>query len=260
MRERGRTAYARRGWGPSRGRCVHVFSQSQRYYDAIYSWKDYAQEAGHVKRLIAARKRSDGNALLDVACGTGSHVPYLRDDFAYEGLDLDPGMLALARERFPDVTFHQGDMADFALERQFDVVTCLFSSIGYTRTAPRLRRAIATMAGHLRPGGVLLVGSFLTPQEWIPGHPHALFVDQPDLKLARLNVSRAPAEGNVAVLDFHYLVATPEGVEHFTERHELGLFTEEEYLAAFTQAGLEALHDTEWLGGRGMYIGTRPLP
>ena len=234
-----------------------MFSRSQRFYDAIYSGKDYAQEAAHVKRLIGQHKRSDGSTLLDVACGTGNHVPYLRDDFAYEGLDLDPEMLALARQRFPDVVFHQGDMVDFALGRQFDVVTCLFSSIGYTRTMARLCQAIATMAAHLRPGGVLLVGAFLTPQEWIPGHPHAMFVDQPDLKVARLNVSGVVGPGNVTVLDFHYLVATPDGVEHFTEHHELGLFTEEEYRAAFTRAGLDVLRADEWLGGRGMYIGTR---
>jgi hypothetical protein len=64
-------------------------------------------------------------------------------------------------------------------------------------------------------------------------------------------------DGNVAILDFHYLVATPEGIEHFTEHHELGLFTPEQYLAAFTAAGLHVLRDSEWLEGRGMYIGTR---
>jgi SAM-dependent methyltransferase len=235
---------------------VNLFSRSQRYYDAIYSWKDYAQEAAQVKRVVAEHKRSDGNTLLDVACGTGAHAPYLRDEFVYEGLDLDPGMLTVARERFPDVVFHEGDMVDFALGRQFDVVTCLFSSIASVRTEPRLRQAIATMAGHLRPGGVLLIGAFFSPHEWIPGHPHALFVDQPDLKLARMNVSGV--EGSVAILDFHYLVATPDGVEQFTEHHELGLFTPEEYLAAFEHASLAVHHDTEWLGGRGMYIGTRP--
>src|SRR5579872_478591 len=197
-----------------------MFSHSQRYYDAIYTWKDYAQEATQVKRLIAAHKRSDGNTLLDVACGTGGHVPYLRDDFAYQGLDLDLEMLALARRRFPGVPFHQGDMVDFVPERQFDVVTCLFSSIANVKTEPRLRQAITNLAGHLRPGGVLLVGAFLTPEEWIPGHPHALFVDQPDLKLARLNVSGVAEAGNVAILDFHYLVATPDGIEQFTEHHE----------------------------------------
>jgi SAM-dependent methyltransferase len=199
-------------------------------------------------------KRSPGNTLLDVACGTGGHIPYLSPDFAYEGLDLDPEMLALARDRFPDVVFHLGDMVDFDLGRQFDVVTCLFSSIGYARTVPRLRQAIGTLARHVRPGGVVLIGSFITPQEWNPGHPYALFVDQPDLKIARMNVSSN--DGNIALLDFHYLVATTEGVEHFTEHHELGLFTDEEYRGAFEGAGMDVKLDAEWLMGRGMYIGT----
>ena len=37
-----------------------------------------------------------------------------------------------------------------------DVVTCLFSSIGYARTTDRLNAAVASMADHLLPGGVLI--------------------------------------------------------------------------------------------------------
>ena len=62
-------------------------------------------------------------------------------------------------------------------------------------------------------------------------------------------------ENGVAVLLFHYLVGTPQGVEHFTERHELALFSHEEYLAAFRAAGLEVVYDEEGLMGRGLYIG-----
>jgi SAM-dependent methyltransferase len=233
-----------------------MFTKSQRYYDAIYAEKDYAEEARRLKRFTIEHKRSAGNALLDVACGTGGHVPYLRDDFAYEGLDLDPEMVALARQRFPDVPFHQGDMAEFSLGRTFDVVTCLFSSIAYARTVPRLRQSIATMTRHLRPDGVLVIAPFFTPDAWVPGHPYAIFVEQPDLKLVRMNVSAVDASGTVAILDFHYLVGTPEGVEHFTEHHELGLFTDEEYRAAFAAAGLTVAYDAEGLIGRGLYIGT----
>ena len=55
------------------------------------------------------------------------------------------------------------------------------------------------------------------------GTVHALYVDQPTRKIARINVSAV--HERVSILDFHYLVGTPEGVEQFTERHELGLFT-----------------------------------
>jgi SAM-dependent methyltransferase len=236
-----------------------MFTKSQRFYDAVYSFKDYAGEARLLKQFIAAHQRSPGHALLDVACGPGPHVPYLRDDVAYEGLDLDLGMLAIARARFPGIPFHQGDMLDFDLGRAFDVVTCLFSSIAYARTVPGLRRAIANLARHVLPGGVLLIGPFFTPEQWMPGSPYALFVDQPDLKIARMNVSGGDASGTVAILDFHYLVATPAGVEHFTEHHELGLFTDADYRAAFAEAGMAVEYDAEGLIGRGLYIGTKPL-
>jgi SAM-dependent methyltransferase len=233
-----------------------MFSKSAQIYDAVYSAKDYAGEAQRLKTFIAEHKRSGGNTLLDIACGTGGHVPYLRDEFAYEGVDLDPQMLAIARERNPGITFHQGDMTDFDLGRQFEVVTCLFSSIGYAGTVEKLGMAIATMARHLLPGGVLLVGPFFPPEAWHVGQPHAIFVDQPNLKIARMNVSGR--RDNIALLDFHYLVATPEGIEHFTEHHELGLFTDAEYQHAFTSAGLDVVHDAEGLIGRGLYIGTYP--
>ena len=141
-----------------------MFSKSAQIYDAVYSAKDYAGEARRLKTFIAEHKRSAGNTLLDIACGTGGHVPYLCDEYAYEGLDLDPQMLAIARERNPGIAFHQGDMVNFDLGRQFDVVTCLFSSIGYARSVAKLEQAMAAMARHLLPGGVLLVGPFFPPE------------------------------------------------------------------------------------------------
>jgi len=113
------------------------------------------------------------------------------------------------------------------------------------------------MARHLLPGGVLLVGPFFPPEAWHVGEPHAIFVDQPHLKIARMNVSGR--RDNSALLDFHYLVSTPEGIEHFTEHHELGLFTGAEYWHTFTNAGLDVVHDAEGLIGRGLYIGVRSL-
>ena len=100
----------------------------------------------------APRARS----LLDVGCGTGRHLELLRERYEVEGLDINPTMLEAARERCPDVTFHEADMADFDLGSRFDVVMCLFSSIGYVRTEARLRSAVLCMRRHLNPGGFCL--------------------------------------------------------------------------------------------------------
>ncbi|MFZ1103966.1 MAG: class I SAM-dependent methyltransferase [Hyphomicrobiaceae bacterium] len=233
-----------------------MFIKSERYYDAIYAWKDYKAEAARLIEIIAAGKTSSGNALLDVACGTGGHIPYLRQSFMIEGLDLDPEMLRIARAQHPDVPFHAGDMADFELGRQLDVVVSLFSSVAYMRTPDRLAKAVGAMTRHVRPGGVLIVEPFFSPQTWKErtGAPGAMVVEKPDLSIVRM--TDWVREGNLVTMTFHYLVGTADGVEHFTEEHELGLFSDEEHRAAFAAAGMTVAYDEKGLMGRGLYIGT----
>jgi len=234
-----------------------MFSKSAKFYNAIYEsmGKDYTAEAQKVHRLIQQHKRSSSNTLLEVACGTGLHASVLQDFYQVEGLDLDTEMLTVAQRDYPDISFHHADMAEFDLGKQFDAITCLFSSIGYVKTKARLNQAIQTMARHLLPGGVLLVEPWFSPEQWKPGRVSALFVDQPDLKISRMNISEAT--DRLSFFVFHYVVGTPEGIEYFTERHELGLFTHDEYLDAFRKPGLEVIHDPEGLDGRGLYIGLK---
>jgi ubiquinone/menaquinone biosynthesis C-methylase UbiE len=207
--------------------------------------------------LIAQHRRSTGDVLLDVACGTGRHLEFLREHYAVMGLDLEPGLLDLARQRCPGVEFYQADMLDFDLGELFDVITCLFSAIGYVKTVERLGQAVSTMARHLKPGGLLVIEPWFSPEAWHSGTVHATFVDQPDLKIARMSISEQGDGFSRNV--FHYMVAVPQGVSYFTEVHELGLFTPDDYRTAFEASGLEVIYDAHGLTGRGLYMGRRSL-
>lgn len=233
-----------------------LFSKSQHYYDAIYAFKDYQAEAARLCSVVDTYKRSPGNTLLDAACGTGAHAAFLTQRFALEGFDLDPGMVDIARARNPGVPFHVADMVAFDLGRRFDVVACLFSAVAYAGTVERLREAVACMARHVLPGGVLIVEPFFTPDDWKPRGVSATFADTPDLKIARMAVPERL--GSLVRFDFNYLVGTPDGLEHFVERHETGLFTHEEYREAFTRLGLAVDYDRDWPTKRGLYIAAIP--
>ena len=233
-----------------------AYERSAQYYDSIYAalGKDYAAEAAAIRGFIARHKHNGGVALLDVACGTGGHLTFLREWFDAEGVDDNAAMLEIAARRLPGTPLHRADMTDFRLPHRFDAITCLFSAIGHAQPLDRMRAAIATMARHLNLGGVLLVEPWITPDEWRPeGRVDADFVDEPGLKVARINT--AAREGDVSILDMHYLVGTPRGIEYFSERFGLGLYAHEQYAAALRDAGLEPSFDPHGLIGRGMHIG-----
>lgn len=233
-----------------------AYARSADFYDLVYGGKPYADEAGRVHARIQAHGRSGGNALLDVGCGTGGHVGPFLDHYRVDGLDLDAGLLRIAADRHPGATFHAGDMTDFDLGRQFDAVVCLFSAIGYVRTEDALRRTLANFARHLRPGGVAVVEPWLTPEVFSPGTLRLDASETEDLKVAR--IVRSDYDGDLSVLVFSFLVGRPEGVEHWEERHLLGLFAEGQMVDAFGAAGLEVVeHDPHGLTGRGLYVGRK---
>jgi SAM-dependent methyltransferase len=233
-----------------------VFSKSAAFYDALYSWKDYAAEATRLHDEISARV-PDATTLLDVACGTGMHLAQLRQWYAVEGVDVEPSLLEVARARLPGVPLHLGDMRTFNLGREFDVVTCLFSSIGYMQTPEDLLHAVANLAGHVAAGGVLIVEPWLGPDRYNPEHVAKPLVAEGDgFYVVRAN--DAGVAGRLSVMEFHYLVTGPGTVEHFVEEHVIGMFTTDEYRAAFEAAGLVAEHDPEGLMRRGLWICHRP--
>jgi len=225
------------------------------YYDDIYAatGKDYRAEADIIHAFIQQHKKSQGDSLLDVGCGTGVHANLLNRHYHVEGLDIDRDMLSVARRNNPGIRFQQGDMVNFKLKKRFDIIVCLFSAIGYVKTGPRLRKAIKTMSQHLLPGGVLLVEPWFAPEQWNVGRVGVVQVNKGDAKIVRMSLSLQ--RGKISIIDFQYLIGTPKATKHDIEILELGLFSQKEYLDAFRSTGLKVFHDPKGLDGRGMYIG-----
>ncbi|MGW5849816.1 class I SAM-dependent methyltransferase [Streptomyces sp. NPDC055254] len=216
--------------------------------------KDYLQEAAEVERQVRER-RPDAATLLDVACGTGAHLRCfdgLFDEVA--GLELSEPMARFARAALPHVPVHVGDMRDFDLGRTYDVITCMFGSIGYLLTESALADALRRFARHLTPGGVLAVDPWWFPETYRHGHVAGATATDGERTVSR--VSHSVREGAASRMNVHYLVAdTASGVRHFHETHLIGLFTREQYEAAFTAAGFGVDYIPVEPAGRGLFVG-----
>jgi len=229
-------------------------------YDGLYAArKDYRGEVRKLLRLLGNRGGPSRGDWLEVACGSGLHVRHLPKTWRVEGLDVSPAMLALARKRLPGMRFHLGNMRAFDLGRRFDVVSCLFSSIGYMTTTADLRRALASFARHVRPGGFVVVEPWYTPSAYRPGTVYLdAITGRSRTATHQVRMIVARRRGRVSVMEAHHLVGTPEGVEHFVEHHEMGLFSASEVAAALRAAGLVPHFDREGVTDRGLWFGHAP--
>lgn len=233
---------------------IIMFQKSACWYDALYGFKDYSSESADIISVLK-KIHPEASTLLDIACGSGEHHRYLSGIYSVDGVDLNSDFLEYAAKKNPDGEYFQCDMIDFQLSKTYDVILCLFSSIGYAGTVKKLVEALKSFRKHLNPNGVVLVEPWFTPDRWKPdGRVHMLTAETEDGSICRM--SGTDTKKSQSIVNFHYLAGTATGVEYFTETHVLGLFTINQMKKAFKSAGLDCTFDEEGLTGRGLYIGS----
>jgi SAM-dependent methyltransferase len=229
-----------------------MFSESAKYYDLIYlKFKNYREESEKIITLLD-NVHPGAKTVLDVACGTGEHAKYLSEKYQVDGIDIEPQFVEIAQQKNPGGKFSCADMADFDLGKQYDVVMCLFSSIGYVKTLDKTRKTFRLFRSHLAEGGFILVEPWLTPARWKPGNVFMKTIEQEDLKICRM--SHAGVKGKISIITMEYLIGTDRGIEKFSELHELGLFTAAEMQRCFAEANLTVEYDPVGIYDRGLYI------
>lgn len=234
-----------------------IYTDLAKYYDLIYSHKDYQHEANQIKSLIKKYKKSNDNDLLEVACGTGKHIQYFKDSFSILATDANKDMLAVAQKNIPSVKFKQADMIHLDLDKKFDVIICLFSSIGYVKNYKNLNKTIKNFAQHLKIGGVVIIEPWLAELSFITGAPSMATYNGNDIKIARLCISKK--QGMLSILDLHYLIAEQnKEIKSFVEHHELAMFEPNKVLNIMKEKGLKAIFLKNGLmKDRGLYIGVK---
>jgi ubiquinone/menaquinone biosynthesis C-methylase UbiE len=105
--------------------------------------------------------------VLDAACGTGRYAAHLAGrGHDVIGVDQSEAMLALARAKVPDATFHHGDLTALPLaDRSVDAIVCALALVHVEEVVP----AFAEFARVLRPGGRVVISDvhpFLVMLGW----------------------------------------------------------------------------------------------
>jgi SAM-dependent methyltransferase len=154
-------------------------TQTEAYFDSRRPEYDAASRFAHAAQWIR-RLAGEDSSLVEVGCGSGNVLAYLRDETGVRrlaGIDVSPRSLERARERTGCET-HHGSILDAGLVARlagrFDFAVLgavLHHLVGWTRRASRerARRALAHAASLVRPGGHLIVHEPVFYPPWAMG-------------------------------------------------------------------------------------------
>lgn len=127
-----------------------------------HRWAQHGKsEAAYIAKLFG--QNPIHASVLDLGCGTGRHALELArlgfDVYAVDYLEnlIDRAKQTAAETSSMGVQFEIADCRDLNLDRQFDIVLCLYDVIGTYADESENARIAATVAKHLKPGGIALV-------------------------------------------------------------------------------------------------------
>ncbi|MEP6737719.1 MAG: class I SAM-dependent methyltransferase [Chryseolinea sp.] len=132
-----------------------------KYYDLLYSDKDYGIEAAYIKSLIN-EYAPNAVFILEYGCGTGNHGIILNQfGFSVFGLDNSAYQIAVAKSK--GLSCEVADIVNFELNKKFDVCIALFHVIGYMNSNDQVIKAFNNANRHLVAGGIFIFDTWFTP-------------------------------------------------------------------------------------------------
>lgn len=133
------------------------YKEIAKYYDKIYHFIEYEKQAKYFIKLINKFNKSGNNKILDVCCGTGTHIILLKKEgFDITGLDMSDDMLNLAKKKNPDIRFIKNNMRTFDLKEKFGTIICFFNALVYNKNEEEMKKALSNLYSHLEKGGILI--------------------------------------------------------------------------------------------------------
>ena len=127
-----------------------------RVYDA-FGWNYYPEEFAVLLQRWMEKNQIRVQSMLDIGCGTGVLCSRMH---AYgmdaQGMDLSEGMIAMAKEKYPELVFEQGNMVTYESDRQFDLVTSTCDAMNQILEPADLQQVMRNVYSYLAPGGYFL--------------------------------------------------------------------------------------------------------
>ena len=217
-----------------------LYDDLAEFWPLISPPEEYEAEAVHLRAILREKLGPGDHSILDLGAGGGHHLAPLAGEFRAVAVDLSPAMLDNLAKLLPEVERHTGDMRTVRLNRTFDAVL-IHDAISYLLSEDDIRATFATVAEHLRPGGLLIAAPDYFRENFRDQQvTHSTFRnEETDLTFIEYVHDPDPDDTTIETVMF-FLIRLGGQLRVEQDRHTTGLFPRETWLRLMDQAGFDA--------------------
>lgn len=204
-----------------------------KYYHLLYQNRSETEAVDFVEKIVSHFNLQTGMRLLDLACGKGRHaIAFAKHHLDVTGLDLSAESIALAsKHEHENLHFYVHDMRQVFRTNYYDVITNLFTSFGYFKSAHDHELAANSISKALKPGGLFIIDFInkFPAQQHIANNQHEK-IDRDDI---HFDIERKYENGQ-----FIKHIAVQDQLKSFCFSEKVNSFCSEELRSLFVNAGL----------------------
>jgi len=241
-----------------------IFTEYAKYYDLIYSDKDYAGDATFLDAIVKRHMPNVTN-LLELGAGTGKLSSFLINlGYRVHGIDSSQEMIEIANHHIQNQndgqntrSFTVGDIRSFYLDQKFDVIISLFHVMSYLNSNEDFENAFSTIRKHMNKNGIFVFDCW---------HGPTVLSEKPSVRVKRfendkikvIRIAEPVLHTDDSIVDVNYDI-TINDIDNdrsykIVEKHTMRYLFKQEVVKYFAESGMELIEYGQWLLPPGVNI------
>jgi len=168
---------------------LKLYNEIAKYADITYDVKDYKKE---VKFIVDILKKYGVKPKLiyDVACGSGNHSRILLEKgFNVIGVDLNKGMINVAKKKVPKLKVYQQDMRKLKMKRKADCIITMFNAINHFSSYKDFEMMLKSYWNNLNDRGLVIFDTMFDQKNWLDEYHNARTIKRGNIIIGKVDRS-----------------------------------------------------------------------